>query len=168
MRRHRLAVDRGDEDALMACTEHPFLPSCAQEMREAGSYPRAFGLIGWKKDEQVGIIAAKPGDKLSVAKDHLCIGCTRENTWSGFRVIVHRGKVGPAQDGAVRIGWIRGCQLHELRLLSSWLAAQLAKQIDSRRQRELRCAKTCDEVAASDAAALFECLEHIVDGAETT
>ena len=137
-------------------------------MSEAGSDLRALGLFGGKKDEDVGIVAAKPGDELAVAQDHFGIGCAGEDAGRRFsESIVHAvGKVGPAQDRTVGIGRIGGGQLHELGLLRGRLGAQLAQQVDGGGKRELRGAETGDKIAAADAAALFEGFEDVVDCAE--
>ena len=70
----------------------------------------------------------------------------------------------PLQQRAVRIGRIGGGEEHRLGLVGR--LAQRAQQIERRRQRELRRADAADEVAAPDAAALLERLEHVVDGGE--
>ena len=74
MRGYRLTVDSGDQYALMAVCTHPILPSRSKKVRETGSCLRAFRLVGRQEDEHVRIVAAQPGDQLTVAKDHLCIG----------------------------------------------------------------------------------------------
>jgi hypothetical protein len=58
--------------------------------------------------------------------------------------------------------------LHELRFFGRWRSPQLTKKINGSGKRKLRSAEAGDEVSAADAAALFESLEHIVDGAEST
>ena len=84
-----------------------------------------------------------------------------------LRIFFGDGQIGPAQDRAIGVGRIGGGQLHKLRLLLRRRGAQLAQQIDGGGQRELRCAEAGDKIAAANAAALFESLEHVVDGAET-
>ena len=69
-----LAVDRGDEHALMPGALHPLLAAIAEKMSETGGGLRAFRLVGGKEDEDVGIVAAEPGDELAVAQDDFGIG----------------------------------------------------------------------------------------------
>ena len=50
--------------------------------------------------------------------------------------------------------------------IAAALGAQLAEQIDGGGQRKLRGAETGDKVAAANAAAFFQSLEHVVNRAE--
>ena len=73
MRGDGLAVDGGDEYTLMRAVAHALLTAGTEEVREAGGGLRALGLLCGKKDEDVGITTAKPGDELAVAENHFRI-----------------------------------------------------------------------------------------------
>ena len=60
MRRDRLAVDGGDEYALMDVGAQTLLAAGAEEVGQAGGDLSALRLFSGQKDEQVGIAAAKP------------------------------------------------------------------------------------------------------------
>ena len=167
MRGNRLAVDGGDEHALVAAAAHPLLSARAEKMRKACGSLGALRLLSGKEDEDVGIVAAQPCDELAVAQNDFGVGGAGENARRRFRVFVGDRQVGPAQDGAVGVGGIGCSELHELRFLGGGLGAQLAQQIDGGRESELRGAEAGDKIAAADAAAFFESLEHVVDGAES-
>ena len=80
MRRDRLAVDGGDEHALVAAGAHALLS--ARRQRKCAS-PAATcersGSSAGKKDQQVGIVAPQPGDQLAVAQNHFGIGRARQH-----------------------------------------------------------------------------------------
>ena len=56
--------------------------------------------------------------------------------------------------------------MHELRLLGWWLGSQLAEEIDGGGKSKLRCAESGNKIAAANATAFFEGLEHVIDCAE--
>ena len=113
-----------------------------------------------------GLLAAQPRDELAVAQNHFSIGCAREDTRSRFRVLFRYREIGPAEDRAIGVGRIRRGHLHKFRLFIRRRGAQLAEQVDRGGQGELRGAEAGHEVAAADAAALFEGFQHVVDCAE--
>ncbi len=162
----RLAVDGGDEYALMDVGAQTLLAAGAEEVGQAGGDLSALRLFSGQKDEQVGIAAAKPCDELAVAENDLGVGGAGEQAGGGFRIFFCDGQVGPAEDGAVGVGGIGGGELEELRFFGSGRGAQLAEQIDGGGEGELGCAEAGDKVAAADAAAFFKSLEHVVDDAE--
>ena len=77
-----LAVDGGDEHALMAAVAHLLLAAGAEKMGEARGGLRALRLFGRKKDENVGIAAAEPGDQLAVAENDFGVGGAGEDARS--------------------------------------------------------------------------------------
>lgn len=79
MRGDGLAVDGGDEHAMMTGGMHALLAPLAEEVREACGSLRALGLVGRKKDEDVGVVAAEPGDETAVAKNDFSIGGASEH-----------------------------------------------------------------------------------------
>ncbi len=168
VRGDRLAVDGGDEHALVAAVRaFASWPARAQEMRQPRGRLRALRFLGGQKDQHVWIAAPQPRHQLAVAQNHFSIGRARQNARRRLRVFFGHRQIGPAQDRTIGVGRIGRGQLHELRLLQRWLGAQLAQQIHGCRQRELRCAQAGDKVSAADAAALFESLQHVVDCAES-
>ena len=48
---------------------HFALAICGEEVREIAGGVGAVGLLGWKKDLQVGIVAAQIGDEFAIAQD---------------------------------------------------------------------------------------------------
>jgi len=166
MRADGLAVDGGDEHTEVTAAGHAVLSTFAEEVGETCGDLGALGLVGRQEDEQVRIVAAKPSDELAVAEDDFSVGGAGEDSGRGFRVVVHGGKVGPAQDGTVGVGGIGGCELDKFGLLDGRFGAQLAEQIDGGGKSELRGTEAGDEVAAPDAPGFFEGFEDVVDSAE--
>ena len=78
---YRLAIDGGDEHALVAADAHAVLTPCGEELREAGCGLGALRFVCGKKDEQVRIIATQPGNELAVAENDLGIGSARQDPW---------------------------------------------------------------------------------------
>ena len=121
MRGDGLAVDGGDEHALVAALPRMRSVAAPSASRENARDPdgglRALRLVGGKKNEQVGIVAAQPRHQLAIAQDHFSIGGASENARRSFRIVVHAGQVGPAQDRAIGIGWIGCGELDEFGLL---------------------------------------------------
>ena len=76
MRSDWLAVDGGDEHALMVALSHSLLATGAEKMREARRCLRALRFFSGKEDENVGITATEPRDKLAVAQDYFGVGGT--------------------------------------------------------------------------------------------
>ena len=167
VRGDRLAIDGGDENALMAAGAYLLLTARAEKMREARGSLRTLRLLGGKKDKDVWIAAPEPRYQSSVAQNHLGIGGAGEDARCGLRIFVGYGKVGPAQDRAVRVGWIGGSHLYKLGSLFRRCGAQLAQQINGGRKRELRCAKAGNKIATANPAAFFQSLENVVDRAES-
>ena len=166
VRGDRLAVDGGDQHALMIARAHSLLAERAQKMRQPRGGLRAFRLLGGQKDEQVGIATLEPRHKLAVAQNHFGVGGASEDARSRFRIFFGDGKIGPTQNRAIRVGGVSRGELHELGLLGWRFGAQLPQQVHRGRQRKLRGAQSADKIAAANAPALFERLQDVVDGAE--
>src|ERR1017187_10158738 len=96
MRGDGLAVDGGDEHALMAAAGHALLAARAQKMGQRRGYLRALRLFGGQKDQQIGIAAAEPRYELPVAENYFGISSPGEQARCGFRVFIGNGKIGPA------------------------------------------------------------------------
>ena len=64
---------------------HACAPARAtQEMRQPRRHLRALRLVGGQKNQQVGIVAAQPRDKLAVAQNHFRISGAREHARRRF------------------------------------------------------------------------------------